>query len=62
MLWRIPLAGVDPVEVTITGIAAIGVVLLGQTYIVELPRDFHVTGEEYPYTHTAAFECHLEEL
>lgn len=62
MLWRTPLSGVDPVEVTIAGIASTGVAVLGQTYIVKLPAEFHIAGECYPYTHVTAFECHLEEL
>lgn len=44
------------VPVKVCGIASAPLPVLGRTYIVELA---YGPIDNYPYTHVAAFECHL---
>ncbi len=48
------------IPVKIVGLATTGMPVIGVGYVIELP--LKVPFLDYPYTHTVAFECHLEEI
>lgn len=56
MLFWSPTMELRGVPVKVCGIASAPLPVLGRTYIVELA---YGPIDNYPYTHVAAFECHL---